>query len=242
MSRRAADVMTELLIRKPDCVLGLATGSTPVGLYRELVARCKAGLLSFRRVRTVNLDEYCGLAASHEQSYAFFMKRNLFDHIDIDPANTHLPDGTNRDEKAETARYDKLIDSLGGIDLQGLGIGEDGHIGFNEPSGEIPIGTSRVALTDSTIRANARFFDSPDDVPRYAYSMGCGEILNAGRILFLANGVSKADIVEEAFFGPVTPQVPASLLQLVPDKVTAFCDREAASVILKKHPGDVTLL
>ena len=231
MSRRAADVMGAQVILKPNSVLGLATGSTPVGLYRELADRCRKGILSFKRVTTVNLDEYCGLPADHEQSYIAFMKRNLFDQIDIDPANTNLPNGMNADAEAETKRYDALIASLGGIDMQLLGIGVDGHIGFNEPSDEITIGTSRIALTESTIEANSRFFASADEVPRYAYSMGCGTILNAKKILFLANGANKADIVEQSFFGPVTPQVPASILQLHAD-VTLLGDRAALQKLI----------
>ena len=242
MSRHAADRMGAQVLLKPNAVLGLATGSTPLGLYAELAARCARGELSFADVTTVNLDEYCGLSPDNAQSYAYFMKKNLFDVIDIDPANTHLPDGTNPDAAAETARYDALIASLGGIDMQLLGIGVDGHIGFNEPSDSFSAGTVRIALDESTIEANARFFAGADEVPRYAYSMGCGTILNARRILFLANGKNKAEIVERAFFGPITPAVPASLLQLVPDKVTVLLDADAASLVLAKHREQVIVL
>lgn len=242
MSRRAADVMCAQLLLEPDSVLGLATGSTPIGLYKVLVERCARGEVSFRRAKTVNLDEYCGLPADHGQSYAYFMRNNLFDHIDIDLDNTNIPDGMNSDESVETKRYDGVISALGGIDLQLLGIGDDGHIGFNEPSDVISVGTQKIALTQETIKANSRFFSSEADVPKYAYSIGCGAILSARKILFLASGSSKAEIVERSFFGAVTPHVPASLLQLVQDKVFAFCDRDAAQKVLEKHPDDVIIL
>lgn len=241
MSRRAADFMAAQITLKPDSVLGLATGSTPLGLYAELVKRCAGKQISFRSIRTVNLDEYCGLTPDDEQSYSYFMHRNLFDRVDIPKENVHLPDGSNPDAAAETARYDRLIESLGGIDLQLLGIGHDGHIGFNEPSDAFSVGTVKIRLTDSTVEANSRFFSSPEAVPEYAYSMGCRTILNAGRILLLANGSGKAGILEKALFGAVTPEVPASVLQLVSDKVTVVVDREAGEEILRKHPGAVTV-
>ena len=242
MSQKAADVMSAQLILKPTSVLGLATGSSPLGLYGELANRCAAGEITFKDVKTVNLDEYCGLAPDNDQSYSYFMHKNLFHKVDILPENVNLPDGTNTDAAAETARYDALIASLGGVDMQLLGIGVDGHIGFNEPDDHFTTGTVRIALTESTIEANSRFFASADEVPRYAYSMGCGTILNAGKILFIANGKNKAEIVEKAFFGPVTPQVPASLLQLIPDKVYAFVDAEAGELLVKNHPEDVIVL
>ena len=242
MSRQAAAYVSEQLTRKPDSVLGLATGSSPVGLYRELVAAYQRGVLSFRDVTSVNLDEYCGLAPDDEQSYAFFMHHHLFDQVDILPENIHLPDGTNTDAVAETARYDALIASLGGIDLQLLGIGVDGHIGFNEADDAFSTGTRRVALADSTLAANARVFASPDEVPRYAYSMGCGTIIAADRILMLASGRAKAAILEKALFGPVTPRVPASLLQLVSHKVTVFCDAEAGALLVANHSHKVICL
>ncbi len=241
MSARAADIITSQVTLKPSSVLGLATGSTPLGMYAELVRRCDLREVSFKDVKTVNLDEYCGLTPDNDQSYSYFMHKNLFDKIDIDPSNVNLPDGTNTDAEAETARYDALIDSLGGIDVQLLGIGVDGHIGFNEPDDCFSTGTVKIKLTDSTIEANSRFFASEADVPRYAYSMGCKAIINAKHILFIANGANKADIVEKAFFGKVTPEVPASILQLVSDKVFVFLDEAAASEIMKKHPEAVTL-
>ncbi len=242
MSKKAADIMSAQIQLKPDSVLGLATGSSPLGLYQELTDRCASGEISFRDVKTVNLDEYCGLAPDNDQSYSYFMHKNLFNRVNICPENVHLPDGTNTDAEAETARYDALIASLGGVDMQLLGIGVDGHIGFNEPDDHFSIGTVRIALTESTIEANSRFFANASDVPRYAYSMGCGTILNAGKILFIANGKNKAEIVEKAFFGPVTPQVPASLLQLIPQKVYAFVDAEAGTLLVKNHPEDVVIL
>ena len=242
MSRHAADVMAAQILLKPNTVLGLATGSSPLGLYSELVRKYNNGKLSFRDVRTVNLDEYCGLTPDNDQSYSYFMHKNLFDQIDIDPKNVHLPDGTNSDAENETARYDALIESLGGIDMQLLGIGIDGHIGFNEPDDHFSTGTVKVKLTESTIEANSRFFESSDEVPRYAYSMGCRAILNAKKILFIANGKNKAEIVEKAFFGEVTPEVPASILHLISDKVYVFCDAEAASEVLSKHPEAVIKL
>ena len=242
MSRKAADIMAAQLTAKPTSVLGLATGSTPVGLYRELVRRYEAGELSFARAKTVNLDEYCGLDASHDQSYAYFMNHHLFSHVDLPEGATHIPDGTNPDGAAECARYDALIRELGGVDLQLLGIGGNGHIGFNEPSDTIALGTIHVALTESTVAANSRFFASADLVPRYAYSMGCGAILSAREILLVANGRGKAEILEQAFFGDVTPKVPASLLRLVGDRVTVVCDAEAGALMRERHPSEVTVL
>ncbi len=229
MSRKAADIISAQLILKPDSVLGLATGSTPEGLYRELISDCEKGVISFAEAKSVNLDEYIGLAPDHPQSYAFFMKSRLFDHVDIKPENTFIPDGMNADPDSETKRYDALIERLGGIDLQLLGIGVNGHIGFNEPSDTISLGTRRVALTESTIKANSRFFDSEDEVPKYAYSMGCGAILSAKRILLLASGKNKAKAIRDTVLGEVSPRVPASLLRLVPEKVTVICDVDAAS-------------
>ena len=241
MSANAAKVMADVIKEKPNAVLGLATGSSPIGLYKELISLCEKGEISFKDITTVNLDEYCGLSADNDQSYAYFMNENLFSKVDIDLKNTNLPDGTNPDAKGECARYDALIKSLGGIDVQLLGIGVNGHIGFNEPSDEISLGTIHVALTQSTFEANARFFESIDDVPRYAYSMGCGSILDAKKIILVANGKAKAEILEKAFFGPVTPQVPASLLRLVSDKVYIFADYEAGAILMKNHEKDVTV-
>lgn len=214
MSRQAANVIAAQLILRPDSILGLATGSSPIGTYRELIARYEQGELDFSHVHTVNLDEYVGLDANHEQSYARFMRESLFDHVNIDPASTNIPDGTNADAEAECARYDALIRAFGGVDLQLLGLGPNGHIGFNEPDDAFAKGTHRVALTDATIQANKRFFASEAEVPRFAYTMGIRDIMQAKRVVLVVSGEGKADIVREAFFGPVTPRVPASILQL----------------------------
>ena len=230
LSRAAANIISAQVILKPSCVLGLATGSSPVGTYQQLIEWYKKGDLDFSQVRTVNLDEYVGLDKDHDQSYAYFMRTNLFDHINVDPANTNIPDGMAPDEAEECARYDKVIHDLGGIDLQLLGLGHNGHIGFNEPCDEFPVRTHVVELTESTINANSRLFESIDQVPREAYTMGIGTIMKARAILVVASGVDKAQIVRDAFFGPVTPQVPASVLQLHPN-VTVVVDAEAGSLL-----------
>ena len=214
MSRQAANILSAQVILHPDSVLGLATGSSPIGAYKQLIKWYEKGDVDFSRVRTVNLDEYVGLAADHEQSYAHFMRVNFFDHINIDLKNTNIPNGTNPDEEEECARYNAIIRKLGGVDLQLLGIGPNGHIGFNEPGDCFVKGTHKVELTEATINANKRFFASIDDVPRYAYSMGILDIMQAERVVMVASGENKADAVRDAFFGPVTPRVPASILQL----------------------------
>ena len=228
MSRRAADVIAARMQAKPNVVLGLATGTTPIGLYADLVADYEGGKLSFADVTTFNLDEYRGLAPEHDQSYRYFMQQNLFDHVDIERANTHVPDGANPDADAVGEEYEDLIAQAGGIDLQLLGLGPNGHIGFNEPEDTFPKATHVVDLTESTIQANSRLFDSIDEVPRQAYTMGIGTIMAAREILVVVNGAGKADIVREAFFGPVTPQVPASILQFHPN-VTVIVDAEAGA-------------
>ena len=219
MSRRAANLIAAEVIRRPDCVLGLATGSTPIGTYENLIAHNRAGDLSFREVRTVNLDEYKGLAPTHDQSYRYFMQTNLFDHIDILPENTNVPDGLAADADAECARYDALVASLGYADLQLLGLGRNGHIGFNEPDDHFTKETHVVDLTDSTIDANARFFATRDDVPRQALTMGVGCIMAARRVLLIASGADKADALYNAVCGPISPDCPASILQLHGDVV-----------------------
>lgn len=231
MSRKAADVISDCLVDDPACVLGLATGSTPIGLYAELVKDCAAGKLSFADVTTFNLDEYRGLAPEHDQSYRYFMKENLFDHVDIDQARTHVPEGSNPDAEAVGVAYEDSIEQAGGIDLQLLGLGPNGHIGFNEPCDEFPGATHCVDLTQSTLEANSRLFASIDDVPRQAYTMGIGTIMRARQILVVVNGANKADIVYRAFFGPVTPQVPASILQFHPN-VTVIVDAAAGAKCL----------
>ena len=226
MSRRAANIISAQVIYKPDCVLGLATGGTPVGAYRQLSDWFRKGDLSFAETRSVNLDEYVGLSPHHEQSYCYFMQDNLFNHIDIKPENTHVLNGLARDLEGECTRYNHLIQDLGGIDLQLLGMGHNGHIAFNEPGDDFGLETHLVHLTDSTIQANARFFSSIDEVPRQALSMGIKNIMQARRILIIVSGEEKAEIVWKAFCGRVTKEVPASILQLHPD-VTLVGDRAA---------------
>lgn len=230
MSRKAANIISAQVILKPDCVLGLATGSTPIGLYKQLVEWFEKGDLDFSEVKTVNLDEYKGLNRENDQSYYYFMHDNLFNHINIPEENTHLPNGMEMDSEKECARYTKLIQSMGGVDLQLLGIGHNGHIGFNEPSESFDKDVHCVNLTQSTIEANKRFFASADDVPKQAYTMGIKTIMQAKKILIVANGEGKADIVRDAFFGPITPQVPASVLQLHND-VTLVADEAALSKV-----------
>ena len=219
MSRQAANLISAQVIMKPECVLGLATGSTPIGVYDQLVEWYNKKDLSFLRTRSVNLDEYRGLSSTHEQSYRYFMQTHLFDRVDILPENTHVPNGLAADPDAECARYDQVIQNLGGIDLQLLGMGRNGHIGFNEPCDVFVMGTHLVNLTESTIEANKRFFASEADVPRQALTMGIMHIMQAKKILVVVSGEDKADAVYKAFAGPVTPQVPASILQIHPDVV-----------------------
>ena len=219
MSRAAADIIASQVILKPDCVLGLATGSTPIGAYGHLAERYRKGELSFASVRTVNLDEYYGLAPEHVQSYRHFMEENLFSHVDVKPENTNVPSGLASDPEAECAGYDRLISELGGIDLQLLGMGHNGHIGFNEPGPAFVPETHLVELTESTINANSRLFASREEVPRQALTMGIRAIMQAKTVLVIVSGGDKADAVAKAFAGPVTPDVPASILQLHPDVV-----------------------
>lgn len=232
MSRRAAAVIAAQIVSKPDCVLGLATGSTPVGAYKQLIEWNKQGDLSFAEIRSVNLDEYYGLAPEHDQSYRYFMNTNLFDHVDIHKENTNVPSGLAADPAAECARYEQVVAGLGYADLQLLGLGRNGHIGFNEPCGDFPAATHLVDLTQSTIEANARFFASADDVPKQALTMGVGTIMKARKILVVASGADKADAVWKAFRGPITPEVPASILQLHPD-VTLVGDESALAKLME---------
>ena len=231
MSRRAANLISAEVIRKPDCVLGLATGSTPVGTYELLAEWNREGDLSFKDVTTVNLDEYKGLSPDHDQSYRWFMNKNLFDRTDIDKSRTYVPDGLASDAQAECLRYDKLVESLGYADLQLLGLGRNGHIGFNEPGGSFIKPTHVVDLTESTIEANSRFFKSAADVPRQALTMGMGCIMMAKRILIVASGEDKAEAVYNVVCGPITPQCPGSILQLHRD-VVLVADRAALSKLI----------
>ena len=230
MSRKAAGIVSAQIIMKPGCVLGLATGSTPVGLYKQLIEWYRNGDLDFSGVRTVNLDEYKGISRENDQSYYYFMHQHLFDRVNIDPERTNVPNGMEPDAEKECGRYEELIRSLGGVDLQLLGLGHNGHIGFNEPGEAFEKETHCVDLTESTIEANKRFFASADDVPKQAYTMGIKTIMQAKKILIVVNGENKADIVERAFFGPVTPEVPASILQLHND-VTLVGDEAALAKI-----------
>ena len=224
LSRMAANIIASQVVVKPDCVLGLATGSSPVGAYKKLIEKCSAGDLDFSPVTTVNLDEYVGLTGDNDQSYRYFMNDNLFNHINIDKANTYVPDGCAEDYDAECELYDNRVKELGGIDLQLLGIGMDGHIGFNEPD-EFFVGPTHVVdLDESTIKANARFFESEADVPRKAVTMGMMSIMQAKKVLLVANGAAKKEILEKSFFGPITPEVPASILQLHPDVTVIFSE------------------
>jgi glucosamine-6-phosphate deaminase len=234
MSRTAAGIIAQLVREKSHCVLGLATGSTPLGLYRELVRLSHQGL-DLSRVTTFNLDEYCGLGPEHEQSYRYFMEKNLFEPLATRPRRTHVPDGLAENAEACCARYEQAIRDAGGIDLQVLGIGGDGHIGFNEPGSSLGSRTRLVVLARETIRDNARFFASEDEVPRFALTMGVGTILEARRCLLLASGVRKAKMVAQAIEGPVTSLVTASSLQLHPD-TSAVLDEDAADVLeMKDH-------
>ena len=230
MSRKAANIISAQVIMKPNCVLGLATGSTPIGTYDQLVEWYNKGDLDFSEVTTVNLDEYKGLPRTNDQSYYYFMHQHLFDRVNIDPERTNVPNGMEPDAEKECGRYEELIRSLGGVDLQLLGLGHNGHIGFNEPGEAFEKETHCVDLTESTIEANKRFFASADDVPKQAYTMGIKTIMQAKKILIVVNGENKADIVERAFFGPVTPEVPASILQLHND-VTLVGDEAALAEI-----------
>lgn len=228
MSRRAAQIIAAEIVHDPACVLGLATGSTPEGAYRNLVDWFKQGLISFKEVRSVNLDEYKGLDPGHDQSYRHFMQTKLFDHVDILPENTRVPDGLAADPDAECARYDAYIRSLGCPSLQLLGIGRNGHIGFNEPGDRFVKETHVVDLTESTIDANSRFFATRDEVPRQALSMGIGTIMGARKVLLCASGEEKAEAVYHTVRGPITPKCPGSVLQLHPN-VVLVADEAALS-------------
>lgn len=228
LSRKAANIISAQVIMKPNCVLGLATGSSPVGTYQQLIEGYEKGDLDFSEVSSVNLDEYRGLNPENDQSYRYFMNTNLFDHINIDKTRTFVPNGLEPDADKACADYDKIIEEMGGIDLQLLGLGHNGHIGFNEPADAFTKGTNCVDLTQSTIEANKRFFESEDDVPRQAYTMGIGSIMRAKKILVVVSGEDKAEILKKVVEGPITPQVPASILQLHPD-VVIVADEAALS-------------
>lgn len=228
MSRKAANIISAQVILKPDCVLGLATGSSPLGTYHQLIEWYQKGDLDFSKVTSVNLDEYKGLPHDNDQSYYYFMHENFFRHINIASDRTFIPDGCNPDAAAACKAHDDAIAKAGGVDLQLLGLGHNGHIGFNEPADYFEKATHCVTLQESTIQANARFFATIEEVPTQAYTMGIQSIMQAKKILVVISGADKADIVQKAFFGPVTPHVPASILQMHPD-VTVVADADALS-------------
>lgn len=224
LSRQAANIISAQVILKPDSVLGLATGSSPLGTYKQLIEWYEKGDIDFSKVTSVNLDEYVGLDGINEQSYRYFMNKNFFEHINIDLGNTFVPNGCAVDLAGEGKRYDEHIAELGGIDLQLLGIGLDGHIGFNEPDKYFVKSTHVVDLHESTIKANSRFFASEDEVPKKAITMGMVSIMQAKKILLIATGKEKRDILEKAFYGPITPEIPASILQLHPDITVIYSE------------------
>ncbi len=224
LSLKAAGIIASQIQLKPNCVLGLATGSTPIGTYKNLVKWYNEGLLDFSKVTSVNLDEYYGLTGDNDQSYRYFMNDNLFNHVNIDKNKTYVPCGTCEDVEAECTAYDNLVESLGGTDIQLLGIGHDGHIGFNEPDDCFTAPTHRVELDPQTIEANARFFASIDDVPRSAITMGMKSIMCAKKVLLIASGKDKQEILKKSLYGPITPSVPASILQVHPDLTVIECE------------------
>lgn len=228
LSSIAANQIHQLINEKPNCVLGLATGSTPVGMYASLVEKYREGLINFSNVTSINLDEYCGLTPTHPQSYRYFMNQNLFDHVNIPVGNTYVPAGTEQDASVACSDYDRIINKFGPIDLQVLGIGHDGHIGFNEPADFFTPDTHCVELTPMTIDANKRFFSSYDEVPKKAYTMGIRPIMQAKTVLLLVSGKEKAHILKNALVGPITPDIPASILQLHTNLIV-IADKEALS-------------
>lgn len=233
MSRKAANIISAKIIIKPESVLGLATGSTPLGTYQQLIEWYKKGDIDFSKAKVINLDEYKGLSKENEQSYAYFMKKNFFDHININLKNTYIPNGLEEDKEKECKRYDEIIKSLGKVDLQLLGIGTNGHIGFNEPNDFFQKGTHCVKLTDETISTNSRFFEDMNLVPKYAYSMGIQTIMSAKSILLIASGKAKANAIYETIYGNIRPSVPSTILQLH-QNVTIIADEDALSVVKEK--------
>lgn len=233
MSRKAANIVSAQVILYPKSVLGLATGDTPIGMYNQLANWYEKGDIDFSQVRSINLDEYVGLEKSHDQSYDRFMRKNFFHKINIDPANTFLPNGLAEDIEAECERYEQNIKDIGGIDLQVLGLGHNGHIGFNEPHTVFVKKTHKVMLSDSTLEANSRFFEDIEAMPHSAISMGMGTIMQAKRILLICSGTQKTEILYKSLFGDIDPLIPGSILQLHTD-VTVVADEEALSVIREK--------
>ena len=230
VSVKTANMILGQVNLKPDAVLGLATGGSPVGAYKKIVEAYNNGEVDFSEVTTINLDEYRGIKRSHKQSYWRFMHENLFKYVNVREDHIFIPNGENLNSEEVCREYDKIIEIAGGIDMQLLGIGLDGHIGFNEPADHFEKNTHCVELTESTIEANKRFFESKDEVPRQAYTMGILPIVQAKKVIMIANGKNKADIIKKAFTGPVTPEVPASILQMHPD-FTLIADEDALSEI-----------
>lgn len=230
LSKIAAEEFAKVVIEKPTAVLGLATGGSPIGMYKELIAKCENKELDFSKCTSINLDEYIGLNPEHEQSYRNFMNINLFNHINIDKTKTFVPNGLAKNLEEECKNYDNKIEELGGIDIQLLGIGNNGHIAFNEPGDELSAGTHIISLTESTIEANARFFDSIDDVPRKALTMGLGGIMKAKKIILIASGEGKAEAIKGLFSGKITTDNPATMLQMHRD-VVVVVDEAAAKLI-----------
>ena len=230
MSRKAANVISAQMILKPESVIGLATGSTPIGVYDQLTEWYKKGDLDFSKIHTVNLDEYKGIDAENKQSYHYFMNQHLFSRVNIELQNTFVPDGMNENQDEECQRYEKLIAGLGGVDLQLLGLGHNGHIGFNEPAEVFVKQTHCVSLSEKTIQANQRFFESKKQVPKQAYTMGIGTIMRCRKILVVVSGKDKAEILKQVIQGPVTPEVPGSILQFHPD-CTIIADEDALSAM-----------
>lgn len=233
MSKRAANMVAGQMNIKEGSVLGLATGSTPEGMYKELVQQYKEDRIDFSGVTTFNLDEYIGLEADNDQSYAYYMNENLFKHVNVDMENVHIPDGVTDDVEAMCREYDHMIEKSGNMDIQILGIGGNGHIGFNEPDEKLEAGTHLVKLVEETIEANSRFFNSIDDVPKEAVSMGIRNIMHAKKVVLMANGAHKAQAVYDMIFGPVTTNLPASVLQIHND-ATIILEKEAATLMLEE--------
>ena len=226
MSRAGAEIIADLMKAKPACILGLATGSTPVGMYRELIRKNRDGEIDFSAVETYNLDEYYPITPDNDQSYRYFMNKNLFDEVNIDKAKTHVPNGAAADADAACREYDAAYALTGGADIQVLGIGQNGHIAFNEPEEALTVGTHVTGLTEDTIKANSRFFAKIEDVPTRALTMGMGSIMMAKKIILLANGKNKHAAIAAMLNDKVTTAVPATLLKLHPD-VVVICDKEA---------------
>ena len=237
LSQMAAEKVARLIKAKPGAVIGFATGSTPLGLYQKLIQYHKNDGLDFSGITTFNLDEYIGLPADHTQSYAYFMHRHLFSHINIDPQQIHLPDGMSEDIEGHCAWYEEQIEKAGGLDLQILGIGANGHLAFNEPGSSLGSRTRIKTLTSETVNSNARFFDTPDQVPRYAITMGVGTIMEAQSLLLLASGAGKADAIKATLEGPVTAMVPATIVQLHRDAHTIIDEMAASRLLYNHHDG-----